>query len=200
MGKPISIPIAISTPIKELKTITNRCNFDELTTALYYIHQFSSEGTMNKCIYLLLFFSVFFFCENSTNSTTSSEEKEIIYQLESTFLKTSAVRYETKGGGDIDFKVYNREDSILCIVSRLNFKEVNDSIVLADKQLSDTINNTLTQLFKGTVDIGGTIYAEEGETGSWTNIYVMGSDDNWLRVANNNVINDITRLRFYLYE
>ena len=57
----------------------------------------------------------------------------------------------------------------------------------------------LESLFQGTVDIGGIIYQNDSPTGTWTYLYIEYNND-WLRVANETVIHELSSLYFLVCE
>lgn len=140
-----------------------------------------------KYLYLFIICLLIFICCNNIGN------QEIAYQLDSTFKDTDKIRYAVSGGGEIDFTIQNYKDSLLFIISSYHFQDRNDSILSHSSELDSSDTSTLNQLFSGTLDIGGVIYQNDLETGSWTYLYI-DSESAWIRIANEAILNELYSL------
>ncbi len=111
---------------------------------------------------------------------------EIEYQLPPTSQPTAKIRYTVEGGGQIDFIIENKADSLSVIVLSFQFKARNDTFVISKSEIDRSDREILESTFKGAIDIGGIIYRNELLTGTWTYLYIE-YNDNWLRIANETI-------------
>ena len=152
---------------------------------------------MKKLLVILpvFFFLPFLFCTYHESETEA--EKEIEYQLPPTLQSTSKIRYHVEGGGNIDFVIENKSDSISILVLHYQFQDKYETFIIS-KQETDSADMVLLEaMFRGSMDIGGIIYKNDLATGSWTYMYI---DDNstWLRVANEIILNELSSLYFFV--
>jgi hypothetical protein len=142
---------------------------------------------MKKIIIIayVLFLVIYQSCSNYQSA------KEIEYQFPTTFQSTSKIRYTIEGGGDINFIIENKPDSISVVVSNYNFQSRNDSLMMHKQSIDSLDLVTIEALFAGTIDIGGVIYKNNLLTGSWTYVYIE-YNEGWLRTANEMIINELS--------
>ena len=146
---------------------------------------------MKKTVILLSAFFVIYgqSCVNDTY------KEEVEYQLPRTFQSTNKIRYNVEGGGEINFIVENDQDFFLIIILSYQFQSRNDSMLMSKVDIDSLDVIVLEKMFRGTIDLGGIIYRNDLLTGSWTYLYIEYRN-NWLRVANQAIINELSSLYF----
>ena len=146
---------------------------------------------MKKTVILLSAFFVIYgqSCVNDTY------KEEVEYQLPRTFQSTDKIRYNVEGGGEINFIVENNQDFFLIIILSYQFQSRNDSLMVSKADIDSLDVIVLEKMFRGTIDLGGIIYRNDLLTGSWTYLYIEYRN-NWLRVANQAIINELSSLYF----
>ena len=146
---------------------------------------------MKKTVILLSAFFVIYgqSCVNDTY------KEEVEYQLPRTFQSTNKIRYNVEGGGEINFIVENNQDFFLITILSYQFQSRNDSLMVSKADIDSLDVIVLEKMFRGTIDLGGIIYRNDLLTGSWTYLYIEYRN-NWLRVANQAIINELSSLYF----
>ena len=146
---------------------------------------------MKKTVILLSAFFVIYgqSCVNDTY------KEEVEYQLPRTFQSTNKIRYNVEGGGEINFIVENNQDFFLITILSYQFQSRNDSMLMSKVDIDSLDVIVLEKMFRGTIDLGGIIYRNDLLTGSWTYLYIEYRN-NWLRVANQAIINELSSLYF----
>ena len=129
----------------------------------------------------------------------NESEKDIEYQLPSTFQSTDKIRYSVEGGGDINFIIENNPDSLSITILRYQFQNRNDSLKISRPDVDSLDLVIIDAMFQGTIDIGGVIYKNELLTGSWTYLYI-DYNHNWLRVANEAIIGELSSFNRLVYQ
>jgi hypothetical protein len=129
-------------------------------------------------------FLIFVICACSEDE---SNPQRVAYHLPPTMQATDSIRYWINGGGNIDFTIADSSETFSVHVTTYQFEE-KDEVFSVDKSgIAQSTVDHLESIFDGAVDIGGTIYVNERETGTWTYIYINNGDD-WLRIANESII------------
>jgi len=145
---------------------------------------------------LIIAYALFLVIYQSCSNDQSA--KEIEYQLPPTYQSTGKIRYEVEGGGDINFIIKNKPDSILIFVLNYKFQSRNDSLMCPKSDIDSLDLVIIEAMFEGTIDIGGIIYKNDLLTGSWTYMYIE-DNDGWLRTANETIINELSSLCQMVY-
>ena len=126
-------------------------------------------------------------------SDDESAPSQVDYRLGPTWQATDSIRYSVEGGGNIDYTVEDAADSFTVHVSSYLYETKDEFFSLSKSGVAPSTVDLLEAMFEGTVNIGGTIYHSELETGTWTFVYV-NRDSDWLRVANESIIEDLRPL------
>lgn len=126
-------------------------------------------------------------CSSDDDETTPPS---IAYQLPTTSQATDSIRVLVEGGGNIDFTIADGADHFTVSVSAYDFAALSEVFDVPKADIGSPASDLADSMFAGSVDIGGTIYADDSETGSWTYVYIR-DDGEWLRVASATLIDGL---------
>ncbi|MFH1288246.1 MAG: hypothetical protein ABII25_06070 [bacterium] len=126
---------------------------------------------MKKQFVNIIIFLCFFSICCITNSDENNNSKTI-----------NKLVWETIGGGDRKFEIYESNNNYEVTVHRYNFQERKDIFSLTNED--EEVFSLVNAIFLGNKDLHDETFTPSGEIGTWTTIILIYSDSTEEKISN----------------
>jgi preprotein translocase subunit SecD len=111
--------------------------------------------------------------------------------------KIISLKFDTSGGGDIQFKISPANNEYKINITRYQFASVIREINVS-KNTNTELHELLNKIFSKEIDIRNEVYEPGGSTGTWTSVTVNYDTQEAVEIPNIDVNNRLKLLYNYI--